>query len=106
MFCLPHYCVFYVQTASSDLANLIALVETVVDLPQADKHHKYVIKADFDEELQDLATELEELDRQLHQIHKEMSVSLHLDMEKDLKLDQNIKMGYHFRVVKKVRSLR
>ncbi|RCH82968.1 MutS-like protein, partial [Rhizopus stolonifer] len=80
------------------LQKLEELVVTTIDL-EALEHHEYIIKAEFNEELQRLHTELQAIDREMNHEHQKVCDKLNLEIDKKLKLEKHSLYGYCFRVV-------
>jgi len=79
------------------------MVEQTIDL--SDNHsHTYVIKPEYDEQLQVLARQLAELRDELDDEHRRVGRDLGLDIEKKLHLENKDNVGYVFRVTKTVRG--
>ena len=95
------------------------MVEHTIDLDQLE-HHQFVIKAEYDPALQELASELEEV-RQfqpltgflnvfqirngLDEEHQKVGAALELDVEKKLHLENSQSHGYCLRITKAVGCL-
>jgi DNA mismatch repair protein MSH2 len=107
------------QTAQSQLSKYAEMVEETIDLDQLE-HHQFVIKPNYDENLQILATEIEEvssgdlqvIDSDYSQIregmneeHRSVGEDLGLDTEKKLHLENSQNHGYCLRVTRAVREL-
>lgn len=78
------------------------MVETTIDLAELDRHN-FVIKAEFDANLQAIKEELETVRDGLDEEHA--NVARDLDMELDQKVlhfEQHTLYGYCFRLTKKV----
>ena len=62
------------EAGANDSSNLIALVESVVDFEQS-KNHKYVIKADFDDDLNEIAVEIKAVEKDIHTAYRDVCLS-------------------------------
>ncbi|KAI8379905.1 muts domain V-domain-containing protein [Choanephora cucurbitarum] len=80
------------------LQKLEELVVTTIDL-EALENHEYIIKAEFNEELQALHTSLQKIDKEMNMEYRKVSDKLNLEMDKKLKLEKHSLYGYCFRVV-------
>ncbi|EPY52880.1 MutS protein 2 [Schizosaccharomyces cryophilus OY26] len=87
------------STHCKNLTKLIELVETTIDLEALDAH-KYIIRAEFDEELLDLRQRLEELENSIFDEHKQAGVDLQQDTEKKLHLEQHHLYGWCLRLTR------
>ncbi len=82
-----------------NLLKLQELVETTVDLESLDDH-EFIIKADFDDYLTELKTELNSIQADIQNEHLNVADDLNLDSEKKLKLDKHHIHGYVMRVTR------
>ena len=80
------------------------LIKTTVDLKAAEKQ-SYIIKAEFDESLQECMDCMEELTAQVNIEFNKAARDLGLTPEKTLKLDYSPQHGYYFRVTLKVSTV-
>lgn len=81
------------------------MVETTIDLDELDRHN-YVIKPEFDDQLQEIKDSLEGVRDSLDEEHKEVARDLDMDMDqKVLHFEQHTLYGYCFRLTRKVRFL-
>ena len=88
----------------ANLDKLVELVETTIDLQELD-NHKYVIKADFDEGLQQIAVKLEKAKEGLNNQFKGAADDLgfELDAKKNpLNFENHQVYGHCFRLTRKV----
>lgn len=78
------------------------MVETTIDLDEVSQH-KFVIKPEFDETLQELQEQLEGIKASLDSIHHTVAKDLHFETDnKVLHFEQNATYGYCFRLTRKV----
>ncbi|KAJ3073864.1 MutS-like protein [Podochytrium sp. JEL0797] len=75
------------------------MVETTIDI-QAAENHEYMIKADFDEQLQATKVTKDELEKQLVPEAERIADALGVEYEKKLKLEQHSQYGWHLRLTK------
>ncbi|KXJ23745.1 DNA mismatch repair protein Msh2 [Exaiptasia diaphana] len=83
-----------------DFSKFSELVETTIDLEQVE-NHEYLIKASFDEGLQECKEQMDEI---LEKIPIELNKAgrdLGLEPSKTIKLESNNQIGYFFRVTRK-----
>lgn len=73
------------------------MVESMLDF-EALERHEYIVRADFDEELKEIAGQKEEILSSIEPEFKRVSRDLGLEMNKKLKLERNNIYGYFFRV--------
>ncbi|EEB07144.1 MutS protein 2 [Schizosaccharomyces japonicus yFS275] len=88
-----------IEGYAGDLAKLIELVNTTIDLKALDAH-RYVIKAEFDEELMELRQQLDELRRSIYKEHERAGDDLGLDTEKKLHLEHHHIYGWCLRLTR------
>lgn len=82
------------------LNKFIGLVEASVDLDQLE-NGEYMISPGYDSNLSALKNELESLEKQIHNLHKQTANDLDLAIDKALKLDKYTQFGHVFRITKK-----
>lgn len=87
------------QKFDDNITKFKEMVEQTIDLDQL-KNHQYIIKPDYDEQLQSLADQIAEVVSALDEEHERVSRDLGLDMDKKLHLENNPTHGYCFRVSK------
>lgn len=80
------------------------LVETTVDLDEVE-NHEYLIKAEFDESLQECKDNLDYVVTQLESELSKAARDLGLEKGKTIKLESNSQLGHYFRVTLKVSSI-
>ncbi|GAA5986604.1 hypothetical protein JCM11641_005164 [Rhodosporidiobolus odoratus] len=89
---------------SASLLPYQEMVETTIDLSELDRHN-FVIKPDFDDDLQDLMEKLSQVRDSLDEEHMEVARDLNMDPEgKVLHFEQHSVYGYCFRLTKKEAS--
>ena len=88
---------------SNSLGMLIEMVESTIDLDEL-SNHNYVIKPDFDADLQKYRKKLERIRDGLDEEHQEVGRDLGLDLGKKLHMERHSTYGYCFRVTKAVSS--
>ncbi|KAJ3104030.1 MutS-like protein [Phlyctochytrium planicorne] len=81
------------------LAKLQDLVETTIDL-EAAENHEYIIKSDFDANLEETRVAKQKLERQLHPEASRVADDLNVELDKKLKLENNSVHGWHLRLTK------
>jgi len=91
------------QEYSEALVGLQDLVEQTIDLDEMSSHN-YVIKPDFDEDLQKIKEQLIEARDGLDDEHQRVGRVLELDTEKKLHLENQQVYGYCLRITKAVSS--
>jgi len=83
-----------------DFQKFTELVETTVDLDQVE-NHEYLIKASFDEGLQECREKMDEILEQIPVELNKAARDLGLEAGKSIKLENNNQFGYFFRITKK-----
>ncbi|KAJ3198756.1 MutS-like protein [Entophlyctis luteolus] len=81
------------------LSRFQEMVETTIDIGAAE-NHEYIIKADFDDNLQVTKAAKEKLEKQLVPEAERVADELGVEYEKKLKLEQHSQYGWHFRLTK------
>ncbi|EIE91304.1 hypothetical protein RO3G_16015 [Rhizopus delemar RA 99-880] len=87
-----------IRHLSGLLHKLEELVETTIDL-DALENHEYIIKAQFNDELQELRSQTNELDREMVEEYRRVGENLCLELDKKLKFERHSLYGHCFRVV-------
>ncbi|KAF8508246.1 DNA mismatch repair protein [Hysterangium stoloniferum] len=87
------------QEYENNLQKYVEMVEQTLDLSDTSSH-TYVIKPEYDERLQDIATELGEQRDLLDGEHRRVGRDLGLELDKKLHLENKDTVGYCFRVTK------
>ena len=77
------------------------MVEQTLDLDQLE-YHNYVIKAEYDSDLQDLAEKLSGVRDGLDEEHRRVGRELDLELDKKLHLENSPTYGHCFRLTKNV----
>lgn len=80
------------------------MVQDTLDLDELENHN-FVVKPDYDAELEDLADRLKAIRDGLDGEHRRVSGELDLELDKKLHLENSPVHGYCFRVSKAVRVL-
>ncbi|KAI9336568.1 muts domain V-domain-containing protein [Obelidium mucronatum] len=75
------------------------MVETTIDIAAAE-NHEYIIKADFDEQLQVTKVAKDKLEKQLVPEAERVADDIGVEYEKKLKLEQHSQHGWHLRLTK------
>ncbi|KAI5890640.1 DNA mismatch repair protein [Schizophyllum commune H4-8] len=83
----------------ASLSKYSQMVEQTLDLDQLDNHN-YVVKPDYDEQLQELHNKLQEATEKLDQEHRRVGEDLNIELDKKLHLENNPTYGYCFRLTK------
>ncbi|TRM69557.1 muts domain V-domain-containing protein [Schizophyllum amplum] len=83
----------------ASLSKYSEMVEQTLDLDQLD-HHNYVVKPDYDEQLQELHGKLQGAVDKLDQEHRKVGEDLNIELDKKLHLENNATYGYCFRLTK------
>lgn len=81
------------------LTKLQELVETTVDLDALDRH-EFVIKPEYDDDLQAFRARLDEIEEEIRSIHQSVADDLGLDAEKKLKLELHSNHGWCMRLTR------
>ncbi|KAL7313114.1 MSH2 protein [Mucor circinelloides] len=92
-----------IRDCAVELSKLEELVVTTIDLEAVD-NHEYIIKAEYNEELQDLHQQLSALTAHMESEYRRVGDKLNLDMEKKLKLEKHSLYGNCFRVIGRTES--
>ncbi|KZT28144.1 DNA mismatch repair protein [Neolentinus lepideus HHB14362 ss-1] len=82
-----------------NLSRYSEMVEQTLDLDELDNHH-FVIKADYDARLRQLADRLAEIRDGLDEQHKEVGDDLGVELDKKLHLENSQVYGYCLRLTK------
>lgn len=77
------------------------MVEQTLDLEQLD-NHMYVLKPEYDPQLQELANTIAEIRDSLDEEHTTVGSDLGLELNKKLHLENSSQWGYCFRITKTV----
>lgn len=88
------------QDLVEDFQKFSELVETTVDLNQVE-NHEYLIKASFDEGLQECREKMDEIIKQMPVELNKAARDMGLEAGKSIKLESNNQYGYFFRITKK-----
>lgn len=88
------------NSSISDFNGFLELIKTTVDLKAASSQN-FIIKAEFDESLQECMDAMEELQSQATSELNKAARDLGLTAEKTVKLDYSPQLGYYFRVTLK-----
>ena len=80
------------------------MVQDTLDLDELENHN-FVVKPDYDSELEDLAQTLAIVRDGLDAEHKRVGRDLDLDLDKKLHLENSPVHGYCFRISKTVRGV-
>ncbi|PIA16749.1 putative DNA mismatch repair protein Msh2, partial [Coemansia reversa NRRL 1564] len=83
--------------ASENLSEFRSLVETTVDLSMAD-NHEFMLRADFDEGLQEMRERMDEEIRHITSEQIRVSNDLDLEADKKLKIEKHTTFGHCLRV--------
>ncbi|ROT64986.1 hypothetical protein C7M84_017040 [Penaeus vannamei] len=89
------------QELISDLAKYQEMIETTVDMEQANQG-EYVIKPDFDETLAELRETMNGLEKDIQNQLRKAANDLCLEAGKSIKLESNAQLGFYFRVTLKL----
>lgn len=87
-------------TQPDHLGKFDGLIEAAVDLESL-QNGEYIIAADYDNSLQELKTERDNVEKQILKVHQQAADDLGLPAEKALKLDKTTQYGHVFRITKK-----
>lgn len=79
------------------------MVQDTLDLDELENHN-FVVKPDYDPELEDLAEKLKDIRDGLDAEHKRVGRDIDLELDKKLHLENSQVYGYCFRVSKAVRD--
>lgn len=82
------------------LGKFIALVEVSIDLDQLE-NGEYMISPNYDPDLAALKDELNAIEHQIDNLHKQTANDLDLPLDKALKLEKGTQFGHVFRITKK-----
>jgi hypothetical protein len=91
----------FFQEHDTSLQKYSEMVEATLDLEELEHHH-YVIKADYDPRLRELADKLMEVRDGLDSEHRTVGRDLDLELDKKLHLENSQNYGYCFRLTKNV----
>lgn len=93
-----------VDKSISELSKFQQMVETTIDL-DAVARHEYIVKADFDEELQVCRAQINHLLEKMENLAYKSAGDLHVEFEKKLKLEQTPQYGYCMKLPRKESSV-
>ncbi|CAA6665297.1 unnamed protein product [Spirodela intermedia] len=82
------------------LSKFIALVEASVDLDQLE-NGEFMISSGYDQNLSVLKEELDKVEKQIQNLHRQTADNLDLTVDKALKLEKGTQFGHVFRITKK-----
>ncbi|PAA85859.1 hypothetical protein BOX15_Mlig028898g2, partial [Macrostomum lignano] len=84
-----------------DLAKLVQMAQTTLDLDAVESTGEYRIRASFDQQLGEIRETLDELESQIRKQFRKAVSDLQLQEDKSIKLDLSKQHGYACRVTKK-----
>ncbi|KAG1474698.1 hypothetical protein G6F56_000187 [Rhizopus delemar] len=87
-----------IKHLSSILKKVEELVETTIDL-DALENHEYIIKAQFNDELEDLRAQINKIDEQMSEEYRSVGSTLNLELDKKLKFEKHSLYGHCLRIV-------
>uniref|UniRef100_A0A1S4KUQ0 DNA mismatch repair protein MutS core domain-containing protein n=2 Tax=Ixodes scapularis TaxID=6945 RepID=A0A1S4KUQ0_IXOSC len=94
--------VFFLQSElENDFSKYLEMVETTLDLEAAESGD-FLVKPDFDDDLQALREELDSLEAKCQGYLDKAARDLGLEAGKTIKLESNKELGFHFRITRKV----
>lgn len=82
------------------LSKLQEMVQTTIDLESYETNNDYMIRVEFNEELADIKSKLDELREQIKIIHLESADTLDFDPERKLKLENHHIHGWCMRLTR------
>ncbi|CAB3254772.1 unnamed protein product [Arctia plantaginis] len=95
-----------ISELNEDLGKFLQMIETTMDMDAVDRGD-FLVKPSFDEQLQNLSKELEQLQSSAEKELNKAARDLGLDAGKTIKLESNPQNGFYFRVtLKEEQSLR
>nr|CAG4644625.1 EOG090X02H9 [Leptodora kindtii] len=103
----PHSAVLFavftepLRLAEQKLAKLKGMIETTVDIALASQKGEFVIKSDFDEDLKELRSQMDEYESEMDKLLNRAARDLNLEPSKSVKLESNPQFGHYFRVTLK-----
>ncbi|KAG0430767.1 hypothetical protein HPB47_022391 [Ixodes persulcatus] len=83
-----------------DFSKYLEMVETTLDLEAAESGD-FLVKPDFDDDLQALREELDSLEAKCHGYLDKAARDLGLEAGKTIKLESSKDLGFHFRITRK-----
>lgn len=89
------------QRVEDQFRKFTEMVETTIDLEEL-KSHNYMIKPEFNDELQILAGKISDFLDGMDKEHRSVGQDLDLELDKKLHLENNATYGYCLRVSKLV----
>ncbi|XP_040077010.2 DNA mismatch repair protein Msh2 [Ixodes scapularis] len=84
----------------NDFSKYLEMVETTLDLEAAESGD-FLVKPDFDDDLQALREELDSLEAKCQGYLDKAARDLGLEASKTIKLESNKELGFHFRITRK-----
>lgn len=89
-----------------NFSKFVAMVETTLDMEQV-KNGEFMVKAEFDENLQELRDQMEQLEADMKALVKKAALELGMEPFRQFKFEHNQQLGFFFRITRKdERSLR
>ncbi|XP_063233573.1 DNA mismatch repair protein Msh2 [Bacillus rossius redtenbacheri] len=89
-----------------DMAKFQDMVESTLDLELVDRG-EFLVKASFDEDLQEMRSNMDSLEERIRQQHVRVAAELAMEPGKTLKLESSSQLGYFLRVtLKEERAIR
>lgn len=98
---VPDVILMIPQKVEDQFRKFTEMVETTIDLEEL-KSHNYMIKPEFNDELQVLAGRISDLLNGMDKEHRSVGQDLDLELDKKLHLENNATYGYCIRVSKLV----
>lgn len=91
----------YLQEYETSLSKYSDMVQDTLDLDELENHN-FVVKPEYDEELQALADRISETRDALDEEHRRVAGELDFELDKKLHLENSPVHGYCFRISKNV----
>ncbi|XP_064489265.1 DNA mismatch repair protein Msh2-like [Ornithodoros turicata] len=99
-FILQELFVVPLKELESDFTKYVEMIETTLDLEMVE-NGEFMVKPDFDDNLQALRRELDSVEKKLNGQLKRVARDLGLEEHKTVKLESSKDLGYYYRITRK-----
>uniref|UniRef100_A0A5K3FMM6 DNA_MISMATCH_REPAIR_2 domain-containing protein n=1 Tax=Mesocestoides corti TaxID=53468 RepID=A0A5K3FMM6_MESCO len=99
---LDHCFVSALQTAEANFSKFVEMIESTLDLEAAASRNEFIIRPDFEPELQDIKERMENVESAILHEFQEVASNVGLEAGKTIKLESSDGMGFYLRVTLKM----